>query len=563
MSGIIGYVGKNDCRNFLIESVSKLKGRGKRNVGVAIKKDDMLFSIISGENDEKLSIENIINSNIGVAAVTDNKTVTPCCNDSFALALDGKVKNRDSLAAFSSPFFQITTDEELILSMLCENNENDKISVMKNVCSELNGDVTFAFISNTDNSIYVKKGSAPLVVGIGESGYYLCSELPPIIDYCKKYIDLPDDSYVKISQNKVTIYDLEIKKIKPQIKPIPKYEYVDNEFGNIDTIFTLPNKINSVCEKYILKSHLNEEKFKIPRRILEKVDRIIITACNGEYNVAKAACNNIELLSDVETLAINSNMLMGAFGYIDKYTLVLAISNSGEDMPTIKAVKRAKGYGAKIIALTSNKISYLGRISDYVLDTFFDDSFSFQINYLVLALFGVFLGDKIGYTTDLHTTLALKMSEMLQGKISSAIRNKQIVDFDFDKNIIVSGFGTDYGVAREIALGFRNLCHNNAFAVSLDELLGYKEILKNSTLMICVSSNADFDVITTIVEKVSEYTSPILYTTDNIANDFSFCENVIAVGDILPLFNPITISTAMYNTITKQIDIKNNKALAI
>lgn len=551
MSGIIGYIGKNDCVEFLISSVEKLKNRGKNNVGIAIKNQDKLLSYVGNRVSDFDDVD--VKGFIGVAGVTNEQTITPCCNDSFGVVIDGKVRNRESLAQNSSPFFEITTDEEMILSLLCENNENDKISVMKNICCDIKGDITFAFISNTQNAIYVKKGNAPLVIGIADDGYYVCSELLPLTDICKKYIEPQDNSYIKITQNKISIYDSKGKKIKPRIKQISKTSF-DEKTPN--TLLNCPKQIEEICNMYIANDKLNFSRINFPRRTLDRISRIILTASNEEYNVAKAMCTNMELLSDIETVAISSNQLMGATGYIDKDTLVIAVSNSGEDMATISAVKRAKDYRAKTLAVTYNKLSYLARICDSTLLTIDSGVNSFQINYMALSLFAVHLGDQVGYMSDLHISLALKMSELLQGKLYSAIRNKQFVDIDASKNIIVSGFGTDYGVAKEIATSLRKACGIDAFSVSLDEISSYSNIIEKSIVLVPVSTNADFDVVVDNLKMLCQISKPIVYTTDNIANDLFFCENIITVGDTLPLFNPITVATAMKSTIAGiQIDI--------
>lgn len=551
MSGIIGYIGKNDCAEFLLTSIEKLKNRGKNNIGFAIKNDDKITSYV-GKNLSDFDDLNIVDGFVGLAGVTDEQTITPCCNDTFGVAIDGRVRNRESLASTSSPFFEITTDEELLLSMLCENNENDKISVMKNICCDIKGDITFAFISNTQNAIYVKKGNAPLVIGVGDDGYYICSELLPLVEVCKKYVAPRDNSYIKITQNKITIYDQNGKKIKPKIKPIPKYEYAD--CGN--SLLKCPSQIERICDMYTTKDSLDFSKIGFSKRTLERISRIILTANGEEYNIAETICTNMELLSDIETVSMSSNLLMGATGYIDKDTLVIGISNSGEDMPTVSAIKRAKRYGAKTIAVTNNNLSYLARICDGTITTFDCGVNAFQISYMALSMFAVYLGDKVGYMSDLHISLALKMAELLQGKLYSAIRNKQNIDIDNSKNIIVSGFSTDYGVAKEIATGLRKTCGINAFSVSLDEMPSYYNMVENSVVLVPVSTNADFDVVLDNLKKLCAISNPIVFTTDNIANDLSFCQNVITVGDTLPLFNPITIATAMKSAIENiQIDI--------
>lgn len=519
MNGIIGYIGHKYNEDNITKMIKILKQNGRDNVGIIVQND----------------------------------------SQDYAIAMEGRIKNKSALISYADNNIEINTDEELLLSMLYDGNQDNKLELLKTTSYDINGDITFAFISKNDNTIYAKKGNPPLLIGICQDGYYICSELIPMTNICKKYIPLPDNCFVKITKTKLTIFNKKGKKIKAQPKAMPKIDVLDNKTDDFDNLVNCPSKIKKLCDKYIENNKLLINDIKISQHVLDRINRIIITGDTEEFNVAKATAINMELLCDTETIAIPSSHLMGCIGYLDKETLVIPISNNGESLNTITAVKRAKSYGAKIISITSNSHSYLARLSDYIINTdcYQNQISSFISNYFMLSLLGIYLGGKIGYMNDLHISLALKMAEHLQGKTSAAIKANINTNIEND-SIIISGFATDFGIACEMAQNFRKIAHKNAFCVPLEEITNnYEHILKNNTLLIIICTNAEFDTIIPSLEKINQLCDPIIYTTENIANDIKFCKNIIAVGDTLPLFNPITISSAIISTILGSIPNKN------
>lgn len=436
---------------------------------------------------------------------------------------------------------------ELVLDGGFELFDNvDEMEYLKSI----EGDGTY-ICSKEQKKLCFRKGNAPLFLGIGDDGCFVSSCLLDM-DGCKKFLLLPDYCYGVVTTNRTFVFDKEGKKIKPRFREMPRLDVEEID----ESIYSLPVLIDDVYKRFCDGSKLNFKSLGFSKRYLEKITKIIITGEGSSFFVAESMALNMELLCDVECLAIKSTALMGVAGVLDKNVLLIAISQSGESLSTITAVKRVKGYGAKTLGITSSGYSHLTFLCDRVIVQECDLSCSFHANYLVLALFGVFLGRNIGYMKDLHVSLCSKMAEMLQGSIATMFRkNQSFMPYPRDltqyTKIVFAGFGIDFGIAQQLAKQYRQILHSSAFAVCLDEIDCY-DTFDDTKIFAFVSNDADSKVVLPCLKALNDYGLDItVYTTDSFVAQFGFLENVIAVGDSIPLFNPILITSYVQNEIVK------------
>lgn len=398
--------------------------------------------------------------------------------------------------------------------------------------------------------IYFRKGNAPLFVGLADAGYYVASRLD-MLTMCKKYYMLLDGYYGKINGMKLSVYDSKHKKVKPKLKPVPSFVNIEKQ--------DLSSAINSAFKRLTDDTRLRFDSVKISKHSLEKISRIYLTGDGSSYNVAKALALNIELLCDVQCVAIRSKALKGVAGMLDKDTLVIAISHSGESLSTISAVKRAKGYGAKTLGITNTAYSYLYFLCDNVICEPCLEEYAFCVNYFLLSLFGVYLGRNVGYMKDLHVSLCVKMAEMLEGKLNSQRRNNGTSIFNQRdltqyKNVVFTGFGIDYGIASELAKYYRNNFACSSYAISIDDIES-ADVYKYDLVVAIISNNADFNVIKYELERLdNSQISFCVYACESYVKELPNIDNIVSISDSVPLFNPILLTSYIENDFDSQLD---------
>lgn len=547
MSGIFGYIGKEEHFTKVKNGLSSLYRRGGNGIGITLKCGDELYYTTT-----TTQVSEVEGCSIALGVTTGYEIDTPALNNLYSVVCDGDIENLLEIKQKSDRTLNKGKSDEIILSQLVANDTKDKIELISTMSKKIKGLPSYAFISKDEDAIFVSKGSEPLMIGISSDGTYISSELIALFDTCDKFILLNDGDMAKITQSRISIFDKKGKKAKRNAQEIPKSIYIENGYKPHDEIFYCPLMIRDSFNHLIKNNKLDFDRFKLNKHALEKTKRIILTGAGSSYYVARANAYNFELLTDIETIAFASSELMQSSGIIDKETIVIAISSRGEDRDTINAVKRAKYNDAKTIGITSNKSSYLALLCDSVIDSSCDFSKnttslkSFQAEYFALALLGVYLGYKEGYMTEIHMNVTLKMAQMLSGKISSAIRqiaelstiSAKIKDV---QSVIFTGYTVDHALACELATKCRSISKENAFALRIDELKPF-----DNTLVIALISNEGYANLVAEHLQDIEQDNLIICTTEGVADLMSEYKNVVAFSDSVPLLNTITIASGLY-----------------
>lgn len=451
------------------------------------------------------------------------------------------------------------------------NDKSEKLETLldlaeKESLSTLEDRITYAVFNKTANSLILHCGRSPMVIGASNDSYYFSTNLISLAPKCEKYIELDEGKTATIFNNRLTIISHNGRKEKPIFQPIPKNDYIENHCNYGEEILYISSVIKEAYKSLTKDGGINLPSVKFNHRELERIDQIILTGSGNSYFVAKTFEASMELLTDIRAIAIPSIELMSTKGVIDKSTLVIAISHSGESLNTIDAVKRAKDNGAKIIAITDNSMSYLARLCKNTINPQCDFSSlnyslcAYQVDYLALSILGIYLGGKIGYMSDLYISVTLKLAEMLQGKLGYSTRNRNELipvarEISGYHQIIVTGYNSDLGLAEEIASKIRTIANLPAFPLAIDQILP----LPNTIIIPIISNSADLEIITPYLKAIKDNAPMIIFTTDSIAEELEIKDGVVTVSDSLPLFNPITLATSLYQT-TLLIDSNNNES---
>lgn len=442
------------------------------------------------------------------------------------------------------------------LEALLDQAEKENLSTIKDR-------ISYAVFNKESSSLILHCGRSPMIIGANDEGYYFSTNLISLAKNCEKFFDLEEGKTATIFNNRLAIISPNGKKEKPVFLPIPKENYTENTNSYKEEILYTSRAIKEAYKSLTKDGRINLPSLKLNHRELERIDQIILTGSGSSYFVAKTFEATMELLTDVKTVAIPSIELMSTKGVIDKNTLVIAISHSGENLNTIDAVKRAKDNSAKIIAITDNNMSYLARFCKNAIAPSSATShnlWAYQVDYLALSILGIYLGGKIGYMSDLYISVTLKLAEMLQGKLGYSARNKNELipvarEISGYHQIIVTGYNSDLGLAEEIASKVRTIANLPAFPLAIDQIMP----LPNTIIIPIISNSTDLEIITPYLKAIKDNAPMIIFTTDTIAEELEIKDGVVTVSDNLPLFNPITLATSLYQT-ALLIDSNNNES---
>jgi glucosamine--fructose-6-phosphate aminotransferase (isomerizing) len=391
MCGIVGYTGPNPALSRVIEGLRRLEYRGYDSAGVALATKPGEKLVVEKKAGKLVNLESALNSEYTNAhgGIGHTRWAThggptdvnahPHLDATGKLAVihNGIIENYVELKAElerRGHNFKSETDTESVAHLLGEEfkSSGDLAAAMRSVCQRLRGSFTLLAIhSDNPNLIVGARRNSPLVVGVGEGENFLASDVSAFIAHTKKALELGQDQVVQVTPEKVVVTDLHGKAVTPNQYEIT-WDAKAAERGGfqhfmLKEIYEQPKAVADT----LLGRFPNSDSIELTE--LEKFgvdyNRILILACGTAYHAGLIGKYAIEewarIPVDVE--------LASEFRYrnpvLSSKTLVITISQSGETMDTLMALRHAKSLGAKTLSICNTIGSTIPRESDAVLYT--------------------------------------------------------------------------------------------------------------------------------------------------------------------------------------------------
>jgi glucosamine--fructose-6-phosphate aminotransferase (isomerizing) len=389
LCGIVGYTGSSQAVNPVIEGLRRLEYRGYDSAGIALiknKGEQLWVEKRAGKlgNLEK-ELGNVPNSHSGIGHTrwathggpTDSNAHPHLDNEGkLAVIHNGIIENYVELKAELEKRghkFKSETDTESVAHLLSDarkKHNGDLAAAMRDVCQQLRGSFTLLAIHSDDpERIVGARRNSPLVVGVGSNENFLASDVSAFISHTKRALELGQDEIADITPNSIVVTDL-AGNVLPQKEYEISWDASAAERGGYEhfmlkEIFEQPKAVADT-----LIGRLEGLPKDISKQInLKKIEKVVIIACGTAYHsglVGKYAIEKWGGISvDVE--------LASEFRYrepsINSKTLVIPVSQSGETMDTLMAMRYAKERGAKIFSVCNTNGSTIPRESDAVLYT--------------------------------------------------------------------------------------------------------------------------------------------------------------------------------------------------
>ncbi len=392
MCGIIGYVGSKEATPILLEGLKKLEYRGydSSGVGVCSLKDGKL-AIRKAQGkirqlEEVIKSHPVPHSNVGIShtrwathGVPSHRNSHPHCDgkQSISVVHNGIIENYQELKnelKKKGVEFLSETDTEVIAHLVAEYFFGDLVKAVQKTISRLRGAFAIGVISssNPDMLIAARVGS-PLIIGVGKGENFIASDVPAILDKTKRVIYLKDGQMAALTKNDIKIWTFDGKPVTPKIDSVTFTVGSAQKEGYahfmLKEIHEQPIVLEHMLMLRIKKNQLNMEGLNISDAALKAVQKIVIVACGTAYHAGLVGRYLIELLARVPVEVETSSEFRYRSPIIDKKTLIIAVSQSGETADTLAAVREAKNRGAKIISICNVIGSSLARESDGVLYT--------------------------------------------------------------------------------------------------------------------------------------------------------------------------------------------------
>ena len=473
MCGIVGCVLDKKAAPIIIDSIKKLEYRGYDSVGIATVTDSINVKKGSGkikEVDDEIKLKDI-DGNIGIAHVrwathgnpTKENAHPHCdCKNKISVVHNGIIENYKELRQEllnEGHVFKSGTDTEVIPHLI-EKYMDEGLDLLKSVqrtVKRLIGSYALAVLSSDEpDRIIGARNESPLIVGVSDHGNYLASDVPAILNETKKVIYLEDKEIIVLKKDDVTIMDLDLNVLEKKITTIT-WDPEMAEKGGYEHFM-----IKEIYEEpQVIKDTLSEaEKIKEIVSKFKNFNRICFVACGTSYHASLIGEYLIESQIGIPTEVI----LASEFEYfqktLDKHTLVIFITQSGETADTIKALKIAKKK-SETLAIVNVVGSSITREADHVIYTRAGPEISVAATktYISLLICIYLLVAYLGENEKLLDNL-YKISRLSEKILSREEQIREIAKkYKFARDFFYIGRGFNYPTALEGALKLKEITY--------------------------------------------------------------------------------------------------------
>ena len=579
MCGIVGYVGRSEVAPILLEGLSRLEYRGYDSAGVAVydgeagklsvHKSKGRLQVLS----DMLSGGAAVHGTIGVGhtrwathgAPSDvNSRPQVSRSGKIAVVHNGIIENYAELKAFLQKEgvpFTSETDTEVVAQLVEYFVETDGVGLLEAVgrcLRRIEGAYALGIISadEPDKIVAVRKDS-PLILGYGQDGMFLASDVTAIIRYTRKVTYMEDGEAAVLTADGIQCYNAFMQPIEKEIA------HVDWEIGAAEKggyahfmfkeIMEQPEALRHAIFPRVRDNEVYFENFSLTDEYIRSLRKIYIVACGSAYHAGVVGKYVLEKLLRLPVEVALASEFRYMDPIVDGRTLVVVISQSGETLDSMAALREAKRLGAKILSIVNVVGSSIARESDQVLYTWAGPEIAvattkgYSTQLAVLDLLGLYLAKVLGTMAEEEQAGMVRELLTLPEKLEQVLADRDGVQYlasqYFNHNsIFFIGRNVDYALGLEGSLKLKEISYIHSEAYASGELKhGTISLIEEGTLVVALGTYAKlFDkAMSNVVEVKSRGANVLALTTEGHRADMEQVANgVITVPETHPMLLP-------------------------
>lgn len=600
MCGIIGYTGSEDVREVLLDALELLEYRGYDSAGIALRDEE------SGKTEVRKCAGRVSDLR---AICASEKVVSQCgightrwathggvndCNahphqvGKVTLVHNGIIENyRELIADYDlADTLKSETDSEVVAALLNRFYEGKPEEAIKKTVSKLKG--TFALVilfEDQKDVIYSTRNVSPIVATICKEGAMLASDLTALCRFTNRYFVVPEYHILKLSADKLTLTDFDGNEV------LPKYLTVDWELNSAGKngypfymekeIMEQPEAIENTIKNRIVGGMPDFTADGVPDTLFTECEHICIVACGTAMHAGLVAQALVKSILHMHIEVQMASEFMYSDPVIDEKTLVIAVSQSGETIDTLEAVKYAKNRGAKCLAIINVKGSSIARESDYVLYTNAGPEIAvastkayttqLAVFYLIVARMahsrGVFDDAQTqSFVRELQRTPEV-MKKVLERRRDIHVVAKKVLGA---KDLFMIGRGLDYSILLEGSLKLKEVSYIHSEAYASGELKhGPIALITQDTPVVATVTQEKLmsKELSNIKEVKSRGADVVVFIKESIVGDLAKEYEIFTLPDMQDEFMVLPASVALqllayYVSSDKGFDVDKPRNLA-
>lgn len=526
MCGIVGYIGKKNAIEVLINGLEKLEYRGYDSAGLSVRNGTSDTEIVKAKGRlkalaEKTDDGKAMKGTIGIGHTRwathgepSEKNAHPHCSDDHNVigVHNGIIENyqelKEKLLRHGYTFYS-QTDTEVAVKLIdyYEKKYNQgPLYSLTHAMQRIRGSYALAVMfKNYPDTIYAARKDSPMVIGIAEGASYLASDVTPILNYTKTVYYIGNEQVAELNKGSVKFFNLDQEEVEIEPKEVTwdaeAAEKNGYEHFMIKEIHEQPKAVKDTLKSVIKDGKIDLSEVGIDKETAEKLNNIIIVACGSAYHVGVVGQYVIESASRIPVRVELASEFRYRDPIMNENDLVIVISQSGETADSLAALRLAKKMNIKTLGIVNVVGSSIAREADFVFYTLAGPEIAvattkaYSAQLIAIYALAIQLGKYREIIDENRYTSLIEEMETLPEKMERVLSDKERIQWFASKyanaqDMYFIGRGIDYAVSLEGSLKMKEISYVHSEAYAAGEIKhGPISLIEDGTLVIGICTD--------------------------------------------------------------------------
>lgn len=578
MCGIIGYAGKTEAVNVLLDGLERLEYRGYDSAGVAVvspegklqvKKSKGRLAVLRDllqESDSLVGSIGIGHTRWATHGEPNDKNAHPHVGQDGKIAVvhNGIIENYLEIKNYlirKGVKFQSDTDTEVIVQLMeyYYKKYSNLMDAVYAVLNRIKGAYAMGILcSDYPEQMLAARKDAPLLIGYGEEENFIASDVTALLSHTRTVTYMEDDEVALITADSVQIYDSDRSPVEKE-KHIIAWDVSAAEKGGyahfmLKEIMEQPEAVRKTVSPRITDGKIVFEELKEAVELLQNITRIYIVACGSAYHVGMVGKYTLEKLLHIPVEACLASEFRYSEPILGESELVIVISQSGETLDSMAALREAKKKGSKVLSIVNVMGSSIARESDYVLYTWAGPEIAvattkaYTTQMVLLIMLGVYFAKQLNRISEEEYDKIMVGLDSLPEKIKDVLKNidnyqKTASRYFNHSSVFYIGRNVDYALGLEGSLKLKEISYIHSESYAAGELKhGTISLIEPGTLVVALATYAPLleKTLSNVVEVKSRGAEVILMATEETAKTISSQgSELFVIPETHPVLQPV------------------------
>ena len=600
MCGIVGYVGKRNAQNVLLDGLEKLEYRGYDSAGVALALEGGIRVVKSkgrlAELRKKLELQALAESRCGIGHTRwathgepSDVNSHPHSTPRVSIVHNGIIENygilKERLMA-KGYTFESETDTEVLVKLIDNCYEGEPLKALHEALGMVRGSYALAVLfRDFPDTVFAVKRESPLIVGWGEGENFVASDIPALLKYTRKYSVLEEGDLAVVTAGSIQFYNEFAEPVEREVLTAD-WDMEAAEKGGyphfmLKEINEQPAAITATVSPRVENGLPDLRIPELSDEVLRGIGTIHLVACGTAMHAGMVGKAAIEALARVPAEVDIASEFRYRNPILRPNDLVIIISQSGETSDTLAALKLAKSRGVPVLAIVNVVGSSIARAADHVLYTYAGPEIAvastkaYMVQMCVLYLFAFRLALARGEQTEAEirrlTAELLRASEVIKPRLADCEQIKYLASrFVNTQSCFFIGRGFDYSLSLEGSLKLKEISYVHSDAYAAGELKhGTISLITEGVPVIALATQKQVyeKTISNAKETKSRGAKVLLFTTKDAVVPEGVADYVVRLDDYDDLLMPLQLIVplqlfAYYMAVLRGCDVDKPRNLA-